>query len=62
MCVSESYFESRNCKKELEYSDELNKDLIVVKLETELDLKGHGAYSMILSKQVYVSFKPFHNR
>ena len=57
MCVSESYFESRNCKKELEYADKLNKGLIVVKLESELDLEEHDSYSMILSKQPYVSFK-----
>jgi len=54
VCVSKPYLESRNCKKELEYADELNKDLILVKLDSELDLKGHGAYSMILSKQLYI--------
>jgi len=55
VCVSKPYLESRNCKKELEYADELNKNIILVKLDKELDLKGHGAYSMILSKQLYVS-------
>ena len=58
-CVSKSYLESRNCIKELEYADELNKNLIIVKLESELDLTGHGAYSTILSKQAYVSLNSF---
>ena len=55
VCVSQAYFDSKNCKKEIEYADDLGKTLIVVKLDPNLNLAGHGSFSMILSKQLYVS-------
>jgi len=55
VCVSQAYFDSKNCKKEIEYADDLGKTLIVVKLDPNLNLSGHGSFSMILSKQLYVS-------
>ena len=55
VCVSQAYFDSKNCKKEIEYADDLGKTLIVVKLDPNLNLAGHGSFSMILSKQLYVN-------
>ena len=52
---SQAYFDSKNCKKEIEYADDLGKTLIVVKLDPNLNMAGHGSFSMILSKQLYVS-------
>ena len=54
VCVSQAYFESKNCKKEIEYADDLGKTYIVVKLDPKLNIAGHGSFSMILSNQLYV--------
>ena len=48
---------SKNCKKELEYADKLDKELIVVKLDPDADILGHGGISIILANLIYVSFK-----
>ena len=45
VCISQNYFDSKNCKKELEYADELGKTLVVVKLDPDLQLTGHGSFS-----------------
>ena len=55
VCFSGPYAESKNCKKELEYADELSKELILVKLDPDAVIRGHGAISMILAKLLYVS-------
>ena len=57
VCFSTPYAQSKNCKKELEYADELGKELILVKLDSDADVRGHGAFSMILAKLLYVSFQ-----
>jgi len=54
VCISQNYFDSKNCKKELEYADELGKTMVVVKLDPDLKMTGQGAFSMILSKQLYI--------
>ena len=46
---------SKNCKKELEYADKLDKELIVVKLDPDADILGHGGISIILANLIYVS-------
>ena len=48
---------SKNCKKELEYADKLDKELIVVKLDPDADILGHGGISIILANLIYVSSK-----
>ena len=69
VCLSEKYFTSKNCKLELEYAHEMEKQIIVIKLDPLLTLTGHGALSMILAKQLYIEntnedqlFKAVHNR
>ena len=69
VCLSEKYFTSKNCKLELEYAHEMEKQIIVIKLDPLLTLTGHGALSMILAKQFYIEntnedqlFKAVHNR
>ena len=69
VCLSEKYFTSKNCKLELEYAHEMDKQIIVIKLDPLLTLTGHGALSMILAKQFYIEntnedqlFKAVHNR
>ena len=57
VCFSTPYAQSKNCKKELEYADELGKELILVKLDPDADVRGHGSFSMILAKLLYVSFQ-----
>ena len=57
VCFSMPYAQSKNCKKELEYADELGKELILVKLDPDADVRGHGAFSMILAKLLYVSYQ-----
>ena len=37
VCISQNYFDSKNCKKELEYADELGKGFIrTVKIDDKL--------------------------
>ena len=69
VCLSEKYFSSKNCKLELEYAHEMEKQIVVVKLDPLLTLTGHGALSMILAKQLYLEnnneellFQAVHNR
>ena len=69
VCLSEKYFSSKNCKLELEYAHEMEKQIVVVKLDPLLTLTGHGALSMILAKQLYLEndneellFQAIHNR
>lgn len=52
--LSDEYFESRNCFKELNYADTLEKEILVVKLQKDLQLAGRGAISLITSSQLYV--------
>ena len=69
VCLSEKYFTSKNCKLELEYAHEMDKQIVVIKLDPLLTLTGHGALSMILAKQLYIEntnedqlFQAVHNR
>ena len=69
VCLSEKYFSSKNCKLELEYAHEMEKQIVVIKLDPLLKLTGHGALSMILAKQLYlenddeeVLFQAVHHR
>lgn len=52
--VSDQYFESRNCHKELNYADTLAKDILIVKLQKDVELAGRGAISLISSTHLYV--------
>ena len=36
VCISQNYFDSKNCKKELEYADELGKGFIFAKFVSRL--------------------------
>ena len=69
VCLSEKYFTSKNCKLELEYAHEMDKQIVVIKLDPLLTMTGHGALSMILAKQLYLEndnedqlFQAVHNR
>ena len=53
--ISEPYFTSKNCRKEFNYADVLDKDIIIVKLQKELELRGRGSISLIASSKLYVS-------
>ena len=55
VCVSQAYFDSKNCKQEIEYANNLGKTLIVIKLDPNLNLSGQGSFSIILSNRLYVS-------
>ena len=52
--ISEPYFTSKNCRKEFNYADVLDKDIIIVKLQKELELRGRGSISLIASSKLYV--------
>ena len=52
--LSEPYFDSKSCKKELNYADILDKDIIIVKLEPHLEILGRGSISLITSSKLYV--------
>ena len=52
--VSESYFMSKNCHKELNYAEQLDKEIIIVKLEKDMELLGRGSLSLISSTKLYV--------
>jgi len=56
ICVSDAYCTSENCKRELEYGANLNKKMIVVKLDSKLILAGKGSVSLILGSKLYIEF------
>ena len=55
--ISEAYCISANCRREVEYGANLDKNMIVVKLEPKLDLVGKGSISLILGSKLYFTFQ-----
>lgn len=55
--ISEPYFTSKNCRKEFNYADVLDKDIIIVKLQKELELRGRGSISLIASSKLYIDYQ-----
>ena len=53
--VSDAYFTSKNCYKEINYAESLEKKIIVVKMEKDLELLGRGAISLIANTKLNVS-------
>ena len=56
--LSNEYFKSANCLKEISYADSMEKEIIVVKLEKDLELMGRGPISLIANTKLYVSIEP----
>ena len=52
--VSESYFMSKNCHKELNYAEQLDKKIVIVKSEKDMELLGRGSLSLISCTKLYV--------
>ena len=52
--LSDAYFESENCRLEINYAHALKKPIIIVKLHKDLYLLGRGAVSLIISSKLYV--------
>ena len=52
--VSDAYFDSKNCHKELNYADSLDTKIIVVKMQKDLQLLRRGAVSLIAASKLYV--------
>ena len=53
--VSDAYFTSKNCFKEINYAESLQKEIIIVKMEEDLELLGRGAISLIANTKLNVS-------
>ena len=53
--VSDAYFASKNCHKEINYAESLEKQIIFVKLQKNVKLLGRGAISLIANTKLYVS-------
>ena len=47
VCISQNYFDSKNCKKELEYADELGKGFIF-RIGAEFNLTGQSGPDSVL--------------
>lgn len=56
VCVSEAYCASDNCKRELEYGANLKREMVIVKLDSKLNLIGKGAISLLLGSKLYIEF------
>ena len=52
--LSDAYFESENCRLEINYAHALKKFIIIVKLHKDLDLVGRGAVSLLISSKLHV--------
>lgn len=59
--LTEPYFTSENCFKEINYADSLKRDLIIVKLQPGLNLGGRGAISLIANSKLYVRVSTTNN-
>ena len=53
--LSNEYFKSANCLKEISYAESMEKEIIVVKLEKDLQLMGRGSISLIANTKLNVS-------
>ena len=53
--ISDAYFTSKNCYKEINYAESLKKEIIIVKMEKDLELLGKGAISLIVKTKLNVS-------
>ena len=53
--LSNAYLKSVNCCKGISYAQSLEKEIIVVKLEKDLELLGKGAISLIANTKLNVS-------
>ena len=53
--VSDAYFTSKNCYKEINYAESLEKEIIIFKMEKDLELLGKGAISLIANTKLNVS-------
>lgn len=56
ICLSEPYCESESCKRELEYGANMKTDMIVIKLNPNMNLIGKGSVSLILGSKLYITF------
>ena len=52
--VSDAYFNSKNCHKELNYAESLDTKIIIVKMQKDLQLLRRGAISLIAASKLYV--------
>ena len=53
--ISDAYFTSKNCYKEINYAESLKKEIIIVKMEEDVELLGRGAISLIVKTKLNVS-------
>ena len=56
VCVSEAYCASENCKRELEYGANMKREMVIVKLDSKLNLIGKGSISLLLGSKLYIEF------
>lgn len=52
--LDDAYFESKKCKTEINYAESLDKEIIFVKLQQDLELLGRGSISLIASTKLCV--------
>ena len=53
--ISDAYFQSKNCNKEINYAESLKREIIIVKMEEDVELLGRGAISLIVKTKLNVS-------
>ena len=52
--VSDAYFNSKDCHKELNYAESLDTKIVIVKLQKDVQLLRRGAVSLIAASKLYV--------
>ena len=52
--LDDAYFKSKKCKTEINYAESLDKEIIFVKLQQDLELLGRGSISLIASTKLCV--------
>ena len=55
--ISEAFFTSETCKREVEYGANMNKKMIVIKLEPDLKLSSKGSLGWRLASKLNFAFK-----
>ena len=56
VCASEPYCISECCRLELEYGHQMKKEMILIRLDPNLNFSGKGSVGLILGSKLYFEF------
>ena len=57
VCASEAYCSSECCRLELEYAQHMRKEMVLIRLDPNLNFGGKGSVGLILASKLYFAFR-----